>query len=258
VVATPIGNLSDASLRSLDVLKSVDIVACEDTRTTRTLLSRHGVAARTVALHQHNERRAAAALIAALRDGKSVALVSDAGTPALSDPGAWLVAEAHRAGIRVSPVPGPSAAAAQFLFAGFLPASAAARRKALDALDLPWPVVIYEAPHRIADTLEDLKQKFGDAREILVARELTKKFEEVARMPLAGAPAWLAGRAQRSQGEFVLVLAPGTARAAQPGIDPENVLEILLEAVAPSEAARLAAKITGVPKNVLYRKTLKS
>jgi len=268
LVATPIGNLSDASPRSLDILKSVDIVACEDTRTTRTLLSRHGIAARTVALHQHNERRAAAALITALREGKSVALVSDAGTPALSDPGAWLVAEAHRAGIRVSPVPGPSAAAAalsvsgfaapQFLFAGFLPASAAARRKALDALDLPWPVVIYEAPHRIADTLQDLKQKFGDAREILVARELTKKFEEVARLPLGEAPAWLAARAQRSQGEFVLVLAPGIARAAQPGIDPQNVLEILLEAVAPSEAARLAAKITGVPKNALYRKTLKS
>ena len=165
------------------------------------------------------------ALIAALREGKSVALVSDAGTPALSDPGAWLVAEAHRAGIRVSPVPGPSAAAAalsvsgfaapQFLFAGFLPASAAARRKALEALDLPWPVVIYEAPHRIADTLEDLRQKFGDAREILVARELTKKFEEVARLPLAEAPAWLAARAERSQGEFVLVLAPGTRARAR-------------------------------------------
>jgi 16S rRNA (cytidine1402-2'-O)-methyltransferase len=148
VVATPIGNLSDASPRALDTLNSVDIVACEDTRTTRTLLSRHGVAARTVALHEHNERRAAAALITALREGKSVALVSDAGTPALSDPGAWLVAEAHRAGIRVSPVPGPSAAAAalsvsgfaaaQFVFAGFLPASAAARRSRRSTCPGPW------------------------------------------------------------------------------------------------------------------------
>ena len=267
MVATPIGNLSDASPRSLDTLKGVDVVACEDTRTTRTLLALHGIAARTVALHEHNERRAAGGLIAALREGRSVALVSDAGTPALSDPGAWLVAEAHRAGIRVSPVPGPSAAAAavsvsgfaapQFLFAGFLPASAAARRKALEALDLPWPVVIYEAPHRIADTLRDLRQKFGDAREILVARELTKKFEEVARLPLAEAPAWLAERPERGQGEFVLVLQPGEAkRRAAP--NPEKVLEMLLEALAPSEAARLAAKITGTPKNLLYRKAIKS
>jgi 16S rRNA (cytidine1402-2'-O)-methyltransferase len=266
VVATPIGNLADASPRALDTLRSVDLVACEDTRTTRTLLARHGIAARTTALHEHNERRAAAALIAALREGKSVALVSDAGTPALSDPGAWLVAEAHRAGIRVSPVPGPSAAAAalsvsgfaapQFLFVGFLPATAAARRKTLDALELPWPLVIYEAPHRIADTLQDLRQTFGDSREVLVARELTKKFEEVARLPLGEAPAWLAARAERGQGEFVLVLSPGSERE-RPAVDPEKVLQILLKAVAPSEAARLAARITGAPKNLLYRKAIK-
>ena len=267
VVATPIGNLADASARSIDTLRNVEVVACEDTRTTRTLLARHGIAARTTALHEHNERRAAAALIAALREGKNVALVSDAGTPALSDPGAWLVAEAHRAGIRVSPVPGPSAAAAalsisgfaapQFLFAGFLPATAAARRKALEALELPWPVVIYEAPHRIADTLQDLRQRFGDSREILVARELTKKFEEVARLPLGEAPAWLGARPGRGLGEFVLVLQPGP-QAKREAFDPEKVLAILLEAVAPSEAARLAARITGAPKNLLYRKALKS
>jgi len=267
VVATPIGNLADASPRSLDTLKGVDLIACEDTRTTRTLLARNGISARTVALHQHNERRAAAGLIAALREGKNVALVSDAGTPALSDPGAWLVAEAHRAGVRVSPVPGPSAAAAalsasgfaapQFLFAGFLPASAAARRKALEALDLPWPVVIYEAPHRIADTLQDLRQRFGESREILVARELTKKFEELARLPLGEAPAWLQSRAERGRGEFVLVLQPGL-EPKRASLDPEKVLEVLLEAVAPSEAARLAARITGAPKNLLYRKALKS
>jgi 16S rRNA (cytidine1402-2'-O)-methyltransferase len=266
VVATPLGNLADASPRSLETLKSVALVACEDTRTTRTLLARNGINARTVALHEHNERRAAAGLIAALRDGKSVALVSDAGTPALSDPGAWLVAQAHAAGIRVSPVPGPSAAAAalsvsgfpasQFLFAGFLPASAAARRKALEALDVPWPLVIYEAPHRIADTLLDLKQRFGDAREVLIGRELTKKFEEVARLPLAEAPAWLGARAERAQGEFVLVLAPGSGPKG-PLPDPDKVLQILLDAVAPSEAARLAAKITGAPKNLLYRKAIK-
>jgi 16S rRNA (cytidine1402-2'-O)-methyltransferase len=263
VVATPIGNLADASLRALETLRGVDLVACEDTRTTRTLLARNGIAARTVALHEHNERRAAAKLIALLGEGKSVALVSDAGTPALSDPGAWLVAEAHRAGIRVSPVPGPSAAAAalsisgfaapRFLFAGFLPASAAARRKALEALEAPWPVVIYEAPHRIAEMLRDLQQRFGDAREVLIARELTKKFEEAARLPLGQACAWLGARAERGQGEFVLVLQPG-GEPKQASLDPEKVLDVLLEAVAPSEAARLAAKITGAPKNLLYRR----
>ena len=266
VVATPIGNLADASPRSVETLRSVQIIACEDTRHTRTLLARYGITARPVALHQHNERRASAALVAALRDGKSVALVSDAGTPALSDPGAWLVAQAHRAAIRVSPLPGPSAAAAalsvsgfaapQFLFAGFLPAGGAARRKALETLDLPWPVVIYEAPHRIAETLQDLRDRFGDAREILVARELTKKFEDVARLPLGQAAEWLAARAERSKGEFVLVLQPGAE--GKPALDADKVLDILLEALAPSEAARLAARITGAPKNLLYRKALKS
>jgi 16S rRNA (cytidine1402-2'-O)-methyltransferase len=265
VVATPIGNLADASTRSIDTLKSVDLIACEDTRTTRTLLARYGIATRAVALHEHNERRAAAALVGALREGKSVALVSDAGTPALSDPGAWLVAEAHRAGIRVSPLPGPSAAAAalsvsgfpaeKFHFAGFRPASRSARRKALEALEVPWPVVIYEAPHRIGETLEDLLQRFGPTREMLIARELSKKFEEVVRLPLGEAAAWLAAHAQRAQGEFVLVLQPGQAQETS-SVDAEQVLDVLLEALAPSEAARLAARITGAPKNVLYRKAI--
>src|SRR2546421_185168 len=155
VVATPIGNLADASPRAVDTLRAADLIACEDTRTSRTLLARHGINARTVALHEHNERTAAPKLIDALRQGKNVALISDAGTPALADPGAWLVAQAHRAGIPVCPIPGPSAAAAalsaagfaasRFLFAGFLPPSAAARRKALEALDLPLPVVLFES-----------------------------------------------------------------------------------------------------------------
>ena len=265
VVATPIGNLADASPRSIETLRSADVIACEDTRTTRTLLAHYGIAARTVALHEHNERDAARKLIAALRDGKNVALVSDAGTPALADPGAWLVAEAHRAGIAVSPLPGPSAAAAafsasgfaasRFLFAGFLPAQPAARRKALKALDLPWPLVLYEAPHRMRETLEDLLECFGPEREIAVARELSKKFEEVARMPLGDAPAWLRARAHRDQGEFVLVLAAGEQRGAR-HVDAERVLEVLLAALTPSEAAKLAARITGLPKSELYRRAL--
>jgi 16S rRNA (cytidine1402-2'-O)-methyltransferase len=265
VVATPIGNLSDASPRSLEVLGTCAVVACEDTRTTGALLARHAIRAKTVALHEHNERAATAKLIARLARGESVALVSDAGTPAISDPGAWLVEQAHRAGIRVSPVPGPNAAVAAlaasgfpggtFLFAGFLPASRAARRKALEALDVAWPLVLYEAPHRIAEAIEDLAARFGAAREVCIARELTKKFEEVVRLPLGEAAAWLAAGPHRRQGEFVLVLAPGEARPAQ-AIDARRVLMALVGAMPPSEAARLAARITGLPKSVLYREAL--
>ena len=265
VVATPIGNLADASPRAVDTLRAADLIACEDTRTSRTLLARHGINARTVALHEHNERTAAPKLIDALRQGKNVALISDAGTPALADPGAWLVAQAHRAGIPVRPIPGPSAAAAalsaagfaasRFLFAGFLPPSAAARRKALEALDLPLPVVLYEAPHRVRETLADLLARFGPEREIAIARELTKKFEEVARLPLGAALDWLDERPEREQGEFVLVLAPGEERPAT-AMDAERVLAVLLETLPPSEAAKLAARITGVPKSALYRKAI--
>lgn len=265
VVATPIGNLSDASARALEVLRTADLIACEDTRTTRTLLSHYGIATRTVALHEHNERETSDKLIKTLREGKNIALVSDAGTPALSDPGAWLVGEAHRAGIRVSPIPGASAAAAafsaagfpsaQFLFAGFLPPQGAPRRKALETLDVPWPVVLYEAPHRIVETLHDLQERLGPEREIVIGRELTKKFEEVARLPLGRTREWLEARRERQQGEFVLVLAPGEARKSD-SPDADRVLDILLEALAPSEAAKLAAKITGQPKNALYRKAL--
>ncbi len=265
VVATPIGNLDDASNRSIEVLRGADVIACEDTRTSGTLLARYGISGRTVALHEHNERAAAAGLIEALRRGSDVALVCDAGTPALSDPGAHFVAEAHKAGIRVSPVPGPSAAAAAFsasgftaggfLFAGFLPASGAARRKAIEALEGPWPAVIYEAPHRIAATLGQLAARFGPDREIVIARELTKKFEELARMPLGQAAAWLAADAHRGQGEFVLVLAAGEPRPADL-VQAERVLGALLEALSPSEAARIAARITGAPKAALYRKAL--
>ncbi len=267
VVATPIGNLADASPRALETLAGADLVACEDTRTSRTLLARHGISARTVALHQHNEHAASAKLLAALREGKSVALVSDAGTPAISDPGALLVAQAHGAGIRVVPVPGPNAAVAavcasgfaaeRFLFAGFLPASRGARGKALAALDVPWPVVFYEAPHRVLETVADLVAQYGAAREIVIARELTKKFEELARLPLGAARDWLLAEAHRQQGEFVLVLGPGEVRAEGAQAEAERVLGVLLEALPPSEAARLAARITGAPRNALYAAALR-
>jgi 16S rRNA (cytidine1402-2'-O)-methyltransferase len=265
VVATPIGNLADASPRVLATMREADLLACEDTRTTRTLLARHGIERPALALHAHNERAAGAKLLAALREGRSVALVTDAGTPGISDPGALLVGEAHRAGIRVVPVPGPSAAIAaysaagfaadRFLFAGFLPAKSAARRKALASLDLPWPVLLYEAPHRVRETVRDLLELFGGEREIVLARELTKKFEEVARLPLAAAPAWLEAHAHRQQGEFVLVLGPGPAREGDLR-EAMRVLDALLESMPASEAARLAARITGAPRNALYKAAL--
>lgn len=265
VVATPIGNLADASPRALEILAGVDLIACEDTRTTRVLLARHGIRTPTVAVHEHNERQACGKVLKSLMGGKSVALVSDAGTPALSDPGALLVAEAHRAGVRVSPIPGPSAAAAafsasgfadaRFLFAGFLPANRAGRVKALKALKGDCPIVLYEAPHRILETVDDLRERFGAGRDVVIARELTKKFEEVARMKLGEAAAWLAGEPQRMQGEFVLVVAPGEPEPAD-AAEAERVLEALLEVLGPSDAARVAAKLTGLPRRRLYEKAL--
>jgi 16S rRNA (cytidine1402-2'-O)-methyltransferase len=265
VVATPIGNLADAAPRALETLRRADVVACEDTRTTRTLLARHGIERPTLALHAHNERAATAKLLAELQAGRSVALVSDAGTPGVSDPGALLVEAAHRAGLRVVPVPGPSAAVAaysaagfaadRFLFAGFLPPKASARRQALEALDLPWPLILYEAPHRVRACVQDLLARFGGEREIVIARELTKKFEEVARLPLAAAPAWLEAHAHRQQGEFVLVLAPGAPARPDAGA-AQRVLDVLLESLPASEAAKLAARITGAPRNALYKRAL--
>ncbi|MGQ0511686.1 MAG: 16S rRNA (cytidine(1402)-2'-O)-methyltransferase [Betaproteobacteria bacterium] len=266
IVATPIGNLADASPRALEALREADLVACEDTRTSRGLLAAHGIAAKTTALHAHNEREAGEKLLRALREGSSVALVSDAGTPAVSDPGALLVAAAHREGIRVVPIPGPNAAIAawsasgfiadSFRYVGFLPARPAQAARAIAALDESLPLIFYEAPHRVAATVAALLERFGPERELVIARELTKKFEEIARMKLAGAPDWLEAGPHRQQGEFVLVLGPGEAKDDAPALDPGKVLGLLLESLPASEAAKLAARITGAPRNALYREAL--
>lgn len=262
VVATPIGNLADSSPRSIEVLRAVDLVACEDTRTSRTLLARHGISGRVVALHKHNEGIQSRKLIAMLLHGKTIALVSDAGTPAVSDPGALLIEAAHRAGLRVVPVPGPNAAIAAYSAAGFASTifqfagfAATGKKHAFEALDVPWPVIFYEAPHRVLATVQALLERCGPERELVIARELTKKFEEVARMKLAAAPAWLAGP-HRQEGEFVLVLGPGAEKQTE-SAEAGRILGVLMESLPASEAARLAARITGVSRKELYAASVK-
>lgn len=262
VVATPLGNLHDISFRALALLKTVGTVAAEDTRHSQRLLDAFGIRTKLLALHEHNEQSAAGQLIKLLEAGEHVALITDAGTPAVSDPGARAVARVQEAGFPVVPVPGACAAIAAlsasgladgaFHFHGFLPTRSAARRAQLEAMQgIPGTLVFYEAPHRIAECLADLAQVFTEGRQIVVARELTKMFEQIARMPLAEAPTWLAADPNRSRGEFVLLVsaAPPTEGVSA---EAERVLKLLLNELPIKKAARMAAEITGAPKNALY------
>ena len=268
VVATPIGNLGDISARALAVLAQADLVAAEDTRTTGHLLAHHGIGAKLVALHEHNETLRAAELVARMLAGKSIALVSDAGTPGISDPGALLVARAMQAGITVCPIPGANAAIAalsacglaapHFLFYGFLPAKPAGRRTALAALrELPYALVFYEAPHRVTECVADLTATLGTQREIVIARELTKLFETIHRCPLDEAGAWLASDPNRQRGEFVLIVT-GAQEEEQQSLpaEAERVLRLLLAELPLKQSAALAAAITGARKNQLYARAL--
>jgi 16S rRNA (cytidine1402-2'-O)-methyltransferase len=269
VVATPIGNLQDIGLRALAVLRAVDLVAAEDTRTASVLLEHHGVRARLLALHEHNERKAAGAVLAALGDGRDVALVSDAGTPAVSDPGAQLVARAREAGFRVTPVPGPNAAIAAvsaaglaqtgFVFEGFLPPKRAARRAAIEMLrGAARPVVLYEAPHRVLECVGDLAAVLGGDRAVVIARELTKVFEEIHRCRLDQAAAWLQADPHRQKGEFVLIVEGAAAADAADAesAQSERVLRALLAELPVAQAVRLACAITGAKRNALYARAL--
>ena len=268
VVATPIGNLQDISLRALETLKSVDMVAAEDTRHSAGLLSHFGIKAKLVALHEHNERRAGEKVIEALQSGLSVALVSDAGTPGISDPGAVLVGMAREAGLTVVPLPGACAAVAalsaagfeqsHFLFHGFLPASGAQRRRTLEGLrDQQAVLVFYEAPHRVVESVQDMADILGGARQILVARELTKTFETFHRCALSDAVAWLQADPNQQRGEFVL-LVEGAAPAPQSEVSEEarRVLQLLLDELPLKQAVKLATDITGAKKNALYELAL--
>jgi len=271
VVATPIGNLQDLSPRAAAWLRDADLLLAEDTRHTRTLLEACGIArpAGTVeSLHEHNERERVPALVARLQAGERIALVTDAGTPLMSDPGSLLVAAAARAGVEIVAIPGPCAAIAalsvaglatdRFVFEGFLPAKQGARREALERLARESrTLVFYEAPHRLAATLEDLAAAFGAEREASIARELTKRFEHVYRGTLAGLAQQCAGDSNLTRGEIVLVVAGAAAAddaaAAQAAA---RVLGVLLQELPVSQAARMAAQITGRSRKELYERAL--
>lgn len=263
VVATPIGNLADLSPRALDTLRTVDAICAEDTRHTRQLLAHFGVERPLLALHEHNEAEVAERLVARLLAGESLALVSDAGTPLVSDPGFRLVRAARAAGVRVSPVPGPSALIAalsvaglpsdRFAFEGFLPAKAGARRERLAALaGEPRTLVFYESSHRIADTLADCAAAFGGERPAAVARELTKLFETVLDGDLAALQARVEADPNQRKGEFVL-LVQGAGEDPDARIaEGRRVYALLSAELKPSLAAKLAAEITGAPRKALY------
>ena len=264
VVATPIGNLRDVTLRALDVLRSVDVVRAEDTRVTSVLLAHYGIATRPASLHEHNEAREIERVLGDLAAGRSVALVTDAGTPAIRDPGARLVRAVAAAGFRVVPIPGANAAVAavcaaglaseRFVFLGFLPTQPKARRALFETFaPLPAALVIYEAPHRIGETLRELASALDPLRTVTIARELTKRFETIATLPLADASAWLAEDVNRTKGEFVLVVdkvESGSATAVP--YDARRVVAALVGELPPARAARVAAKITNVSRDELY------
>jgi 16S rRNA (cytidine1402-2'-O)-methyltransferase len=267
IVATPIGNVTDITLRALHLLAIADVVACEDTRKTGTLLGRFGLSKPMLAAHQHNEREVAEKLIVRLLAGERVALVSDAGTPGVSDPGARIVDAVRAAGMRVLPLPGPSAAVTalsasglvndQFYFVGFLPAKAKQRESALAALaTVPATLVLYEAPHRILEAVEALALAFAPSRQIVFARELTKLFEEIHRCTLGEAVAWVKADANRERGEFVVLVEGASVATDAADVEAERILQILLKECSVKQAANLAAQITGRKKNALYDRAL--
>ena len=267
VVATPLGNLGDMTTRAQDVLKAVPWVAAEDTRHSAPLLRHLGSSARLLPAHQHNEEAAAQQVIEKLAAGDPVALISDAGTPAISDPGARLVARVREAGYKVIPLPGPCAAVAalsasgvtapHWLFYGFLPAKTKQREEVLRELaPAPYALVFYEAPHRILETVAALSGMLGAARRIVIARELTKLFETIHACPLGEALAWLEADANQQKGEFVLIVDAPEATDDE-DVEAGRVLKLLLDEGLPvKQAAKLAHAITGASKNELYDRAL--
>lgn len=269
VVATPIGNLDDISARALRILREVALIAAEDTRHSARLLQHFGIQTPLAACHEHNERDQGGRFLARLQAGEDVALISDAGTPLISDPGYHLVRQARAAGFAVVPVPGACALIAalsaaglpsdRFIFEGFLPAKAAGRRARLEQVrEEPRTLIFYEAPHRILECLQDMREVFGDDRPALLARELTKTFETLQGLPLAELCEWVAADSNQQRGECVVLVAGWQAPEGEEAVSAEalRVLDLLLSEMPLKRAAALAAEITGVRKNVLYQVAL--
>lgn len=269
VVATPIGNLDDISPRALRTLREVALIAAEDTRHSIRLLQHFGITTALAACHDHNEREQGGRFVARLLAGDDVALISDAGTPLISDPGYHLVRQVRAAGIEVVPVPGPSALIAalsaaglpsdRFIFEGFLPAKAAARRGRLELLkEEPRTLIFYEAPHRVLESVQDMASLFGKDRHAVLARELTKTFETLKGAPLGELAEWIAADSNQQRGECVLLVTGWQAPEGEDAISGEalRVLDLLLGELPVKRAAALAAEITGVRKNLLYQAAL--
>lgn len=266
VVGTPIGNLADISLRALHVLDQVDLIACEDTRHSAGMLKQYGISKPLLAVHEHNESQAAAAVVEKLQTGARIAYISDAGTPGISDPGARLVAAARSAGATVIPIPGASSPTALLsvagvqdgaavLFVGFLPSKAGEREKAWQGVRQHiGAVVLLEAPHRL-DTLAGEIASLGPRR-VTLGRELTKQFEEVATLMAAELPSWLDQEPKRRRGEFTVVLHPA-AMPQEPGSPHHRILSLLMAHLPLKTAVQLSAEITGAPRNTLYEQALK-
>jgi 16S rRNA (cytidine1402-2'-O)-methyltransferase len=263
VVATPIGNLDDFSPRAQRTLREVDLIAAEDTRHSNKLLQHYGIDTPVTAFHEHNEREKAPELVGLIGKGKSLALISDAGTPLVSDPGYRLVRAAHAAGLRVVPVPGACAAVAalsasglpsdRFAFEGFPPVRSAARRAWLEALVRePRTLIFYESPHRVAESLADMVAVFGEQREAVYARELTKQFEIVRHATLGELAPWVAGDKHQQLGEIVVLVHGAVPAEGEAGEEAGRILRILIKELPVSQAAALAAEITGQKKNALY------
>lgn len=271
IVATPIGNLDDITLRAIEILKTVDLILVEDTRHSGQLLSKLGIKKAMFALHEHNEREKAESIIQRILAGETMALISDAGTPLISDPGFNLVRLAQDQGVRVVPIPGPSALIAalsssglptdRFLFQGFLPPKKGERQKILNALKPEsCTIIFYEAPHRLIDTFQDLLDIFGPSREAVLARELTKTFETIRRAPLNLLLEWIK-ETQQTKGECVILVAGRKDKEisleSPEATEAMEILKILLSELSVKQAAHLTAKITGRPKRALYQEALK-
>jgi 16S rRNA (cytidine1402-2'-O)-methyltransferase len=269
VVATPIGNLGDITLRAIETLKAVDAIAAEDTRHSSGLLSHFGISKKLIAVHEHNEQQSAEKLVLLLKNGENIALVTDAGTPAVSDPGAIVVKIVREAGIKVVPIPGVSAVVAAlsasgitqngFYFHGFLPASGAARRKVLESLKAQTvTLVLYEAPHRIIECVEDIAKVLGENRQMTFCRELTKTFETIYTCPASRSSAWLQADANQQRGEFVLLIeAAPVVETQEISDEAQRVLKCLLAELPLKQAVALATEITNLKKNDLYELALK-